>query len=96
MSYWVWLVLFAAAVVAAVGASVDALCGEVVADWSDAGGPAPCCSPVLVDCWPSVLEPPAPDELSEVAVDGVAGEPLSPGVAPEPVPAWLASALWLA
>jgi hypothetical protein len=46
--------------------------------------------PVLVDCWLSGVEPPVPDEPSEVGVDGVAGEPLSPAVAPELVPTWLA------
>jgi hypothetical protein len=50
---------------------------------------------VLVDCWLSAVEPPAPDEPPEVAVDGAVGEPLSPAVVPAPVPVWLSWALWL-
>jgi hypothetical protein len=46
----------------------------------------------LVDGWLSPVEP-LPDEPSEVAVDGVGGEPLSPAVVPEPAPGWFAWAL---
>jgi hypothetical protein len=51
---------------------------------------------VLVDCWLSAVEPPVPDEPSEVGVDGVAWEPLSLAVGPELVPIWLAWGLSLA
>jgi hypothetical protein len=85
--------LFAAVLVVAVGASVEGVCGEAVAEGSGAGALALCPSPVLVDCWPSAVEPPLPVEPSEGAVDGD-GEPLSPAVVPEPVPVWLAWALW--
>jgi len=51
---------------------------------------------VLVDWWPSAVEAPVPDEPSEVGADGVAGEPLSLAVVPEPVPIWLAWAPSLA
>ena len=73
--------LFAAVVVVAVGASVEVVCGDAVAEGSGAGALALCPSPVLVDCWPSAVEPPLPVEPSEGAVDGDGGEPLSPAVA---------------
>ena len=87
--------LFAAVVVVAVGASVEVVCGDAVVEGSGAGALALCPSPVLVDCWPSAVEPPLPVESSEGAVDGDGGEPLSPAVVPEPVPVWPAWVLWL-
>jgi hypothetical protein len=77
------------------GPPVDSVCGEVVAEEFPADAPALCCSPALFDCWLSAVELPAPDEPTGVAVAGVAWEPLSPAVDPEPVPVWLSPALSL-